>query len=330
MSEGVTPEPIMKLAQGFMASKFLFAAAEIGLFEKLAQGPATVDEIASRARLPRRTARILVDAVVSLGLVEREQDRYRNAPVADAFLARRGPVDLGDFLRFWNRLSYPRWERLEEVVRTGKQLFGELEFTKDEQEIFSKGVGAFTTGAAMALAAAYDFKKHRRVIDVGGGTGNFLIVLLGQHPHLEATLMELPAAAAVARQTIAASPAAARIRVAEGDFFRDPLPEGHDAVILANVVHLFGRTRVLDLLRRLRERVPSGARLLMADFWTNAAHTQPAFAALMAGEFLINTGEGDVYSDDDARGWFAETGWRFVERTPLAGPQSLVVAEAAK
>ena len=101
MPEGVTPEPIMKLAQG----------------------PATVDEIASRASLPRHTARILVDAVVSLGLVERDKDRYRNAPVADAFLARRGPVDLGDFLRFWNRLTYPRWDKLEEVVRTGKQLF---------------------------------------------------------------------------------------------------------------------------------------------------------------------------------------------------------------
>ena len=330
MYDRPTPEPIMQVAQGFMASKFLFAATETGLFEKLAPVPATLDEVAAGTGLPPRTARILVDGLVALGFVERENDRYRNAPVAEAFLAGRGPMDLRDFLRFWNRISYRRWEKLEEAVRTGKQLFGELEFTREEQEVFSKGVGAFTTGAAMAMAAAYDFKEHRRVIDVGGGTGNFLVILLGQHPHLEGTLFELPRTAAVARPTIAASPAAARIKVVEGDFFKDPLPEGHDAVILANVVHLFGPGRILDLLRTIRKRVPDGARLLLADFWTDATHTHPVFAALMAGEFLVNSGEGDVYSDDDARGWFAQTGWRFVERKPLAGPQSLVVAEGVK
>jgi O-methyltransferase/methyltransferase family protein len=330
MPDPVTPEPIMKVAQGFMASKFLFAATEAGLFETLAEAPAALEELASRMGLPRRTARILVDAMVALGFVEREGDRYRNGAVAEAFLAGRGPMDLRDFVSFWNRLSYPRWGKLEEALTTGQQLFGELEFTKEEQVIFSKGVAAFTTGAAMAMAATYDFKRHRRVIDVAGGTGNFLVVLLGQHPHLEATLFELPGAAAVARQTIAASSVAARIKVAEGDIFKDPLPAGHDAVILANVVHLFGPDRVLEMLRRVRKRVPDGARLLLADFWTDTTHTQPVFAALMAGEFLINTGEGDVYSEDDVRGWFAQTGWQFVERKPLAGPQSLVVAETVE
>ncbi|PYQ39391.1 MAG: polyketide synthase [Acidobacteria bacterium] len=330
MSSDVTPVAIIQAAQGFMASKHLFVANEIGLFEKLADGPVALDEIARAIGLPRRTARIVVDAMVALGFVARQGSRYENTAAAQAFLTGRGPMDLRHFLRFWNRLSYPRWDKLEQAVRTGKPLFGELELTKEEQEIFSKGVGAFTTGAAMALATAYDFKRHRHVLDVGGGTGNFLILLLTQHPHLEGTLFELPQAAAVARKTVAASPAASRIKIAEGDVFKDPIPEGKDALILGNVVHLFGPERNLEILRRLRARVREGARLLIVDFWTDPTHAEPVFAALMAGEFLINTGEGDVYSDEEARGWFEETGWRFVERKPLVGPQSLVVAEAAK
>jgi hypothetical protein len=47
----------------------------------------------------------------------------------------------------------------------------------------------------------------------------------------------------------------------------------------------------------------------------------------MAGEFLVIAGEGDVYSEAEVRGWLRETGWRFLERTPLAGPASLIVAE---
>ncbi len=70
-----------------------------------------------------------------------------------------------------------------------------------------------------------------------------------------------------------------------------------------------------------------GAKLLLVDFWMNSEHTQPIAAALMSGEFLITIG-GQSYSVDEARDWLAATGWRFVEHAALAGPNSLIVAEA--
>ena len=83
------------------------------------------------------------------------------------------------------------------------------------------------------------------------------------------------------------------------------------------------------LLRRARQSVAEGARLLLADFWTDETHTDPPFAALMAAEFQLITGEGDVYSEQEPREWLDETGWRILEHKPLAGPQSLIVAETA-
>ncbi len=74
----VTPDPIMRIAMGFMAAKHLFIASEIGVFEELAGAPATLDELAAKCGIPRRTLRISADAMVSLGLLERERDRYRN------------------------------------------------------------------------------------------------------------------------------------------------------------------------------------------------------------------------------------------------------------
>jgi SAM-dependent methyltransferase len=115
--------------------------------------------------------------------------------------------------------------------------------------------------------------------------------------------------------------------VVEGDFFNDPLPDGADAVLVANVVHLFSPAQNLDLLRRARRHVTEGARLLLVDFWTDPTHTQPPAAALLAGEFLLWAGEGDVYSAEEARRWLGETGWRPLEHTPLAGSASLIVAE---
>jgi SAM-dependent methyltransferase len=325
----VTPEPIFQVASGFMAAKHLFVANEVGLFEQLADGPVTLDELAGRTGVARTRLRILADAMVVLGFVERHGDLYQNAPIAATFLTGHTPADLRPFLRFWNRLSYPTWTKLEDAIRTG-QAQSTLHLPEEEQRIFSEGVEAIQAAPAQALPSTYDFSRHQRILDLGGGTGSWLTAILRQYSALEGTLFELPTAAAIARRHLASDPATQQVKVVEGDFFKDPIPAGHDVVLIANVVHLISPERTLELLRRIRQYMPDGARLLLVDFWTDATHTQPAFAALMAGEFLVITGEGDVYSEEEAHRWLEESGWRTLERKPLAGPISVIVAETAQ
>src|SRR4051794_23530532 len=133
----VTPDPILRIAMGFMAAKHLFVASEIGLFTGLAQGPATLDQLAATCSIPLRTAGISADAMVSLGLLERDGARYRNSETAATFLAGQAGPDLRPMLRFWNRISYPGWLALEDAVRAGagQAKFGQ--FTPEEQLIFS-------------------------------------------------------------------------------------------------------------------------------------------------------------------------------------------------
>jgi hypothetical protein len=326
---GVTPEPIVAVATGFMAAKHLFIANEVGLFEQLATGSRTLDDLAAQSGVPRRTLRIVADAMVALGLLECQDGQYQNGPAAATFLSGTTPADLRPFLRFWNHISYRTWLELEAAVRSGQAQTKQGHFSEEEQRIFSAGVEAFTAGTAQALATTYDFDRHHQVLDIGGGTGSFLRAVLRQHGGLRATLFELPTVVPLARRCLAADPTTREVEVVAGDFFQDPLPGGQDAIIVANVVHLFSPAHNCTLLRRLRDHVAAGARLLLVDFWTNPTHTEPLLAALLAGEFLVIAGEGDVYSEEEVRGWLQQTGWHFVERTPLAGPGGLVVAEAA-
>jgi SAM-dependent methyltransferase len=325
----ITPDPVMRIALGFMAAKHLFTASAIGLFESLAGGPATLDELAAQSGIPRRTLRISADAMVSLGLLQRDGERYRSSPAAATFLSGAAGPDLRPMLRFFDRISYPLWMNLENAVRAGEgeRQFGR--FNEEQQQIFSAGVEAFSAGTAAALATAYDFGSHRRVLDVGGGTGSFLVAILQRHPALQGTLFELPGACAVARQRLAREPEGARVVVAEGDFFKDPLPDGHDVLIVANTVHVLSTAHNLELLKHMRAHVQPGARLLLADLWMDPAHLQPPAASLMSGEFLVMSGEGQAYGEDEADEWLARTGWRKVERKPLAGPSSVIIAEAA-
>ena len=323
-----SPDAIMKIAMGFMASKHLFVASEIGLFEGLAKGPSTIVELSKMSEIPPRTLAIVANAMVALGLVERSGDRYSNSDVAATFLAGRPGPDLRANLRFWNRISYPMWQKLEEAVRSGAGQAQFDVFSKEEQQIFSEGVEFFTAQVAAALSTSYDFSHHQRVLDVGGGTGSFLVPVLRRQSTLRGTLFELPGACAVARQRLAKEPEGTRIEIVEGSIFTDSLPKDHDLLILANTVHVLSATHNIELLAKMRAAVSPSARLLLADLWTDPTHSQPPPAAMMSGEFLVVTGEGQAYSEEEADEWLAKTGWRKLQHKPLSGPFSLIVAEA--
>ena len=325
----VTPEPIMKIAMGFMAAKYLFAAIEIGVFDVLARGPASLGELATSTGIPSRTLGIVAAAMVSLGLLEQDGSRYRNSETAEAFLADiPGRLDLRPILRYFDEIVYPRWEKFAEAIRTDQGQPQFSKFTTHQQQMFSAAVEVFSAPGAVALAGSYDFGRHHRLLDIAGGTGSFLIAVLQHHNALKGTLFELPGACAVARQRLANEPERSRIDVVEGDVFKDPLPGGHDVVLIANVVHVFSAAHNTELMRKIRAHVMPGARLLLVDLWTDPSHSQPSAAALMSGQFLLTSGEGQVYSEQEADEWLAQTRWKKLERKTLPGPASCIIAEA--
>jgi ubiquinone/menaquinone biosynthesis C-methylase UbiE len=321
----VTPDSIMEVARGFMAAKHLFAACSIGIFEALADGPAPLAQIAARAGISERAARISADAMVALGFLDVEHGRYSNGAEAGTFLAGRTPADLRPVLRFWDLVSYPAWTQLEPALRgrwAPQQLSPEL------QEVFSAGVEALTAAPAQALAAAYDFTTHRRLLDVGGGTGSITAAIARRHPQIQATVLERAEVVPLAQRRIQAAGLQSRISAVAGDAVQGPYPAGHDVVLIANLIHYFTPEQNRRLLELARSAVSDGGRVLLVDFWTDPAHTSPVPAALMAGEFAVLQEHGDVYSADEVRDWLGRTRWRFLDQQPLGGPISVLVAEA--
>lgn len=329
MSTTADPEPIIRTVTGVMAAQYLMVANEVGLFEQLGDDALTCEELAERTELPLRSVRIVGDALVATGLLGKSDGRYRNSPATSAFLSGCGPADLRPYVRMAHKVGYPGWANFEEAIRAGGSTDADLFHASGEtQRIMSEGIASMTALGAAALAGAYDFGRFDRLLDVAGGAGIHLRTVLERYPQLQGTLMELPPVAARARERLRPLIDAGRAEVVEGDIFEDPLPGGHDLVLLSHTLHLFTPEPNRELLRRIRKSVDSGARLLVVDFWTNTDHTEPAPVALAAGEFYRLTG-GDVYSVEEGQGWLAETGWEFRGHRPLAGPESLMEAEAA-
>ncbi len=326
----VTPDLIVQTSSGFMAAKMLFVATELGVFEKLAQAPATAQELADRLHTPFLTLRIVCDAMVALGILTNANGLYANTEPATKYLGGVDPdYDMRPFMRMRDRFSYPRWQTLESAISAGHGVLGSREFADaGERQIHAEGVRGLTIQAAAALATVYDFSKHKRLIDLGGGTGIFLTKIADRYANIELTLFDLAAVTEVARRLIEESGHAGRIQIVAGDFFRDPISHGYDAILLANVIHMLSERSNRELMRSIRDRVSAGAHALLVDFFTNDDRSKPWFAALMSGEFLIFDGEGRSYSDAECSAWLAYCGWKRLDRRSLGGPSSVLIAEA--
>ncbi len=85
----------MELASGFMASKVLLSAIELGLFSELAKGPLDSETLRKRLKLHPRSATDFFDTLVSLGMLRRRRGKYSNTPETDFFLDREKPSYIG-------------------------------------------------------------------------------------------------------------------------------------------------------------------------------------------------------------------------------------------
>jgi SAM-dependent methyltransferase len=322
------PDALLLIAAGFMSAKFLMVACEIGLFAQLGKGPATLDELAAALNIPRRPLRIVADAMRAEGLLRHDGERYENSVEADLYLTGKTPIDFRPGFRMYDRVFYRQWMNLEEAVRTGRapDLGGAL--SAQDNQIFSMGVEALTAMGANGLSNNYDFTPHRKILDIGGGTGSFLLRILARHPHLAGTLFELPTAVDVARMRLKNDPVASRIEIVEGDVFFDKLPDDHDVVLLAHLLHFFTPEKNTEMFKRIRQHVRPGARLLAVDLWMNETFTAPRLAGLLAGQFMLLSGDGDVFHPEQAKGWLETSGWRWLGHRPAAGVVSVVVGEA--
>jgi SAM-dependent methyltransferase len=328
LGENVSHAQLFELGMGFMSSKMLFVANEIGIFPALREGSASLHSLSEQLGIPRRTLRMVADAMVALGLLELDDDgSYRNGSVAATLLAGDGPADARPMLRFWDQISYHAWSDLERIVRTDSPpVLHELD--AERQKIFSEGVAAATAAPASAICEVYDFSGHGRVLDVGGGTGSILALVLANNPHLEGTLVDAAEVTEISRGLFAGSELGGRVSLVSADILADPLPTGHDVVLLSHVVHYFDPEGNIKLAEQIRAAVQPGAKLLILDFWTNATHTAPLTAVLMAGQFVTGM-SGDVFSEQEMIGWLDRSGWRYVESVGLPGlADSLIVAEA--
>jgi len=265
---------VFDLCAGFVYSQVLFACVQLRVFDLLGNRAQPLPVLARRLKLSEESAARLLDAAVGLRLVARLPDgRYglgelgaaiAGNPAVDAMVAHhellyadlrdpvallRGDTGLTELARYW---PYAAGHSAADLA-------------DDKVAAYSALMSASQSLIADEVLAAYDFTRHRRLLDVGGGQGTFLLAAAAKAPALDLVLFDLPAVAERARLALAAAGLGARATCIGGDFLGDALPAGADLVTLIRVLHDQDDAGALALLRAVRRAMPANGTLLVAE-----------------------------------------------------------------
>jgi precorrin-6B methylase 2 len=330
----VTPDAIMQLGLAFWGSKTLLSAVELGVFSELAGAGALEGEaLRERLGLHPRSATDFFDALVALGMLERQDGRYANTTATELFLDRAKPSYMGGMLEMANARLYGFWGSLTEGLRTGapqnearggEDFFGALYADPERLAQFARAMSAVSGGAAQAIAAKFPWQDHGSVIDIGCAEGAVPVQIALAHDHVTGGGFDLPPIEPIFDAYIARFGLGERLRFTAGDFFADPLPEA-DVLVMGHILHDWDLDEKRLLLQKAYEALPEGGALIVYEAIIDDERRSNAFGLLMSLNMLIETPGGFDYTGADCRSWMEEAGFRESYVEHLVGPNSMVV-----
>lgn len=324
------PGPLMRLALAYRSSMVLFTAADLGVFTHLANGHNTVSAIAAECNLQPEPLRLLLEACAAEGLVTTDGETYRNTPVTDAFLVRGRHTYGGHGLKYVEDL-YPAWERLADVIRTGRPVMEPetiLGIDKEKTRAFVLAMHERARGLSSVLPHGADFSGRKRLLDVGGGPGTYSIALVQQVPELRSTILDLPGVLEITREIVDQHGCGDRVELRPGDYLTSSFGSGFDAVLLSGMMHRESAETCRMLLQKSFDAMDSGGMVVVSDvFFDDDRKTGPPFAIYFALNMMLTSRDGSAHAKSEMLAWIEDAGFRRVELRdlPAPNPHSLVL-----
>ena len=314
----------------------IVAADDAGVFVALAEHPATIEELAARLDFDVRATGILMRLLGSLGLLTMREERFQLTDQARQYLVKSSPFYWGHMMRVavseWHRdTALAKLKAKGSASTTGPQgtpaptgsgrpadgwAAGEIAIGQANE--IAASMHAHSLPAAIGAARNYDFTGVKRILDVGGGSGCFMIAFAQAHPKIKATILELPSMCEAAATYIEAGAVGSSVDTAAINMFRDPWPEGYDAIFFSNIWHDWNFRTCAWLAERAYEALPPGGRIMLHEMLLDDDGAGPpttnAFSMLM----LLAT-QGQQFTFGEIKKLLEQAGFRDIETRQTAG-----------
>jgi predicted O-methyltransferase YrrM len=312
----------MRLSTAYWESQTLLTANRIGLFEVLAGGAKSVEEIAAALGTRPRPTRLLLKACVALQCLEEDARGFRNSAMSEAFLVPGSPGFLGNGLRYTDNL-YGAWGQLEQALREDRPpMQAETYLGEDREQTrdFVYAMHGRALGIGKALVGLVDLSGRTQMLDVGGGPGTYSALFSQRYSGLRAQVLELPEVAALASEILSAMGAEEQVSLLSGDYHQTPFPENNDVVLISGVLHRETPKNCRALIKRGFDSLKPEGLMVISDVFTDEGGTAPLFATLFGLNMMLTAPDGCVHADADVAGWMTDAGLADVEVKPFPPP----------
>jgi len=320
---GTLPDDLNELIRAYMPSRALLTAVELDVFTAV-DGGATASQVAKTIHGDSRATEMLLNALVSLKLLEKKDETFSNTPIAARFFA-EGSRDnarhgLLHIAQIWHR-----WSTLTDAVRAGTSVGGPAR-SDHWVSNFIAAMDYNSKQRAAAVVKAVEPGAIYRLLDLGGGSGAYSIAFVHAVPSLHADILDLAEVVPIAQKHIREAGLADRITARVGDMLGAPLGENYDLLLVMAICHMFSPEENRALFQRARKALAPGGRLVIADFILDPDKTAPRQATLFALNMLVGTRAGSTYNELEYTTWLRAAGFTQVRRARLPGPGGLLIA----
>jgi hypothetical protein len=302
------------------------AGMELDVFTPMADGPKSVEAVANVIGVHPDKLAPLMYALVAAGLLDiREGPLFSNTEETNEFLVGGKPNYLGNTAT----ALASKWKVLLNTaasIRTGipqaRQNYEEGD--PEELERFLRGLVPLSRTNGRELAEARDFSGASIIADVGGGAGGLAIELTGLHPHLKATVVELPQVTPIARKVIAEVGAENRVNVVEADLLAGPLVGKYDAVVCRSLFQVLSREEAAQVAINIAPAVVPEGSLHVLGRMIDDSRLSPISSVSFNLDVLSRFEAGGAYTQEEHKQWLSSAGFADFEFVSLSGGLTLI------
>lgn len=328
MASGAVPEPVVLGAWGLFVSRLLLAGAKLGVFDALTGRTAGAATLAAELELSPDGLERLLRALNGLGYLKRSRGSYSLTPVARKWLGKGSKTSMKDAMLFIEELW--AWSStLEQGVRTGQglRLHDEGVMTTESWRRYLRGLATFAGPAGKEIVRRLKpARPLRRLLDVGGGHGMYAVEFCRRHPGLKAEVLDLPEAVATGREIVQEAGFSDRVSFRAGDMRKDEWGEGHDAILLFNVLHNATEAEARAVLRKARAAVAPGGVVAVQESEYKQTDGDLSFTAGFGELFFFLVSGARTWPEATLRGWLTEAGFEKVKTQRLWLAPAVVVS----
>jgi len=292
-----------------LLARTIMIGVKLDVFEVLASGALSSNEVAARCKTHPNATKKLLDALVGAGYLRTEGDEYELAPVTRKWLLKKSRQSLRDKLLFqfmeWDHLSH-----YEEFVRNGKPLKQHETMSDDQWGVYQRGMRSVASIWAAEVAKVTPVPKGARdMLDIGGSHGYYSVVLCRRYPDLRSVILELPEAINHAAPILAEEEMGDRVVLRAGDAYSGNFEsDAWDLVFMALVAHHFTDAANRELTRNVARALrPGGIFVIMEMFRPSSVKEAGQFGALL-DLYWATTSKSGTWSIEQIADWQREAG----------------------